>query len=89
MHRAVTGAAQSSPGLLWRSRTVELGCFWVPSGQLDALPEASCSTGPLCAELARALVPRSVTVALLLPTAAQLPMPAGVCLTGLSGASFV
>lgn len=47
----------------------------------------------LCAELARALVPRSVTVALALPIAAQLAAPApivaaGVCLTGLLGANF-
>ena len=46
------------------------------------------------AELARALVPRSVTVALALPIAAQLHAPAsitaaGVCLTGLLGANFV
>ena len=46
------------------------------------------------AELARALVPRSVTVALALPIAAQLHAPAsitaaGVCLTGVLGANFV
>ena len=44
-------------------------------------------------DLARALVPRSVTVALALPIAAQLSAPApivaaGVCLTGLLGANF-
>lgn len=43
--------------------------------------------------LARALVPRSITVALALPIAAQLAAPApivaaGVCLTGLLGANF-
>jgi putative effector of murein hydrolase len=49
---------------------------------------------PLCAPgLARALVPRSITVALALPIAAQLSAPApivaaGVCLTGLLGANF-
>lgn len=45
------------------------------------------------ADLARALVPRSITVALALPIAAQLGAPApivaaGVCLTGLLGANF-
>ena len=44
-------------------------------------------------DLARALVPRSITVALALPIAAQLSAPApivaaGVCLTGLLGANF-
>lgn len=44
-------------------------------------------------DLARALVPRSITVALALPIAAQLGAPApivaaGVCLTGLLGANF-
>jgi putative effector of murein hydrolase len=47
----------------------------------------------LRAELARAMVPRSVTVALALPIAAQLNAPApivaaGVCLTGLLGANY-
>lgn len=54
-----------------------------------------CSEGATggCAALARALVPRSITVALALPIAAQLGAPApivaaGVCLTGLLGANF-
>ena len=47
----------------------------------------------MVADLARALVPRSITVALALPIAAQLGAPApivaaGVCLTGLLGANF-
>ncbi|EIE23379.1 hypothetical protein COCSUDRAFT_15440, partial [Coccomyxa subellipsoidea C-169] len=47
----------------------------------------------LAPDLARALVPRSITVALALPIATQLGAPApivaaGVCLTGLLGANF-
>lgn len=57
---------------------------------------SSCQADiPVCwpPDLARALVPRSITVALALPIAAQLGAPApivaaGVCLTGLLGANF-
>lgn len=72
-------------------------CFCLAIAPLSILCE-SCSVPHLRlhagAELARALVPRSVTVALALPIAAQLHAPAsitaaGVCLTGLLGANFV
>lgn len=63
--------------------SILFGCSFIPHKRMHAT-----------AELARALVPRSVTVALALPIAAQLHAPAsitaaGVCLTGLLGANFV
>ena len=65
------------------SLSILCGCCFIPHLTMHA-----------AAELARALVPRSVTVALALPIAAQLHAPAsitaaGVCLTGLLGANFV